>query len=299
MFNDLNLKVYIAILDIIINVWYVLFILLVLYLFFKCIKPHKVIKNNEILKEVPSNLNIIEISNLVNRTINANTLSAYVHNLINRKIINVQISDGVEYLYKSINTNNLSLSDTSTLNLIFNVIGDGDRVTIQQLNIFCKRKRNKNILLQEWTLWCRVVKKDNYSHIFFETKEQYGLVRFFTSSGCALFLVNLILDYNLILAKYIIIPSILLLIIFNKVYKRTPAANIEFHKWLNYKKYLENIENYNVDPEKIESLIMHATCLGVKEVEEKISNHDYCKRITEGLNKSILKAILSGDRRLF
>lgn len=284
--------------DTILNVWWAIFIFLTLYVYYKGIRPYKVSFNEEYFKGIPDDLNIVEVSNLVNKKINADTLAAYVVNLIGRKILKVEIEDGEEYIRRGSYKGKLSIGDEATVKLILYTMGDGDQVKISQLYNFCNRKRNKSIMLMEFQIWCKIMKKENYKHIFFEMKEEYPIVKFMSIFGSALFFINVFGHFNNILAYLTLLPAILLLLVYSKVFKRTRFANEEYYKWMAFKAYLENIEQFDDEIAYPEEYLAYSICLGIKGLETKITNHSYSERLVEALNRCVVKAVLSGNRNL-
>lgn len=297
MIPDLKDTIYFTIFELSTYVWFIILVFILLYLY-ESIKPYKVPKEIENIKSIPSDLGIIELSNLFNRKLNINTLAAYAQNLINRGLLKIQIIDDKEFIIKNDYDKRPSISDAATINLLLNIMGDGDRVTIDNLKNFSQSKRNRNILLTEWSLWCKIMKKENYRHIFFEPKTHYGLIKFMSYFGVFIFFINIIFKLDFNLCYYSFLPSIILSILFSKIYKRTYPSNIEYHKWLSFKKYLENIE-ISDDITSVEDYIIYGTCLGVHNIESKLTKHDYCFRITDALNSTISKAIWDGNRRVF
>lgn len=293
---NLNYSTFVLIFDTLLNIWWALFIFLTFYLYVKSIKQYKTTYNEQYFKGIPSDLSLIEVSNLINKKIDANTLAAYVINLINRTVLKIEVEDGVEYIRRGPYKGNLSIGDESTIKLILYTMGDGEQATISQLYNFCNRKRNKSVMLMEFQIWCKVMKKENYKHIFFETKEEYGLVKGITMFGCLLFFINILAHFNNILAYFTLVPAILLFFVYSNVHKRTRQANDEYYKWLSFKSYLDNIEKFDDEILYPEEYIVYGTCLGVKGLEKKLTDHNYCERLIEALNRCIIKAILSGNR---
>ncbi|MEG0266776.1 MAG: DUF2207 domain-containing protein [Bacilli bacterium] len=292
----LNIKLNCQVFEGIVIVWFVIFFIFLLYLYIKSFKPYKASFNEEYYTGIPDDLNLIEVSNLVNRKINANVLASYVISLINRGLLKIADIDGKEYITKGNSTGTKSVGDECTLKLILYTMGDGEKVTIDELYHFSDRKRNKKIMLMEYTIWDKVMKKENYQHIFYETKDQYGLVRAITIIGCSLFLVNIIAGFHSVLSYFTILPAILILLFFSQVYKRTRDANEEYLKWMAFKAYLENITSFDIKILYPEEYLMYGTCLGVRGLEAKITNHNYCERLIEALNRSVLKAVLNGNK---
>ena len=91
----------INIFNIVVWVWFIYFILLLIYLYIKSFRPYKTDFNEEFYTSIPSDLNIIEVSNLVNRKLNGNVLAASIINLIRIGHLKIEIIDGKEYLVRN------------------------------------------------------------------------------------------------------------------------------------------------------------------------------------------------------
>lgn len=287
--NEKTLMVY----NTIIIVWYGVFAILMLYLYLKSFKPYKTEFNDEFYTQIPSDLNLIELSNLINRNLNANTLAAYIINLINMGKLKIEVIDDKEYITKGAYIGQMTIGDEATIKLLLGTMGDGNKVSISDIYNFCERKKNKTVLLMEYQIWCKIMRKENYRHIFFETKEEYGLVKFIAFCGVLIFFVNVLAGIENFLGYSVLVPIFILLLIFSKIYKRTREANEEYKKWIAFKEYLDNINSFDIQVTQPEEYITYGTCLGIKGLEAKITNHNYCDKITEAINRSVVKAILS------
>ena len=59
-----------------------------------------------------------------------------------------------------------------------------------------------------------------------------------------------------------------------------------------------NIEKFDEEVLYPEEYLVYGTCLGLKGLEGKLTEHNYCERLVEALNRCVVKAILSGNRSL-
>lgn len=279
--------------------WFVLYAVLLIYLYVKNFKPYKPQFNLDFYTELPSAITPIELSDLMYKKIMPAALSAAVIDLFNDGIIKLVNDKGEDYIcIDRINARDYSVGQDYTVKLLINIIGDGNRVSINEIYKFCDRKKNCDVFLMEYNIWVRIMRKENFKHIFYETKNQYGMVKFVTVLGCALFIANIAGQFRTMIGYVTLIPAIFILLYFTKIYKRTREANEEYHKWVAFKQFLENIENFQyvlADPDKY---VMYGTVLGVKGLEKKITNHEYFDRIAEAVNRCVVRAILNGNRKI-
>ena len=280
--------------------WFIIFGVLFIYLYIKSYKPYKPQFNLDFYTQLPSDINLIELSNLMYKKIMPAALSAEVIKLFNDGIIKVINDKGEDYIIiDKVNARDFSVGQDYTVKLLLNIIGDGNRVSINEIYKFCERKKNCDIFLMEYNIWVRIMRKENYKHIFYESKSQYGMVKLVTVIGCALFIANIAGEFRTPVGYITLIPAVFILLYFTKIYKRTREANEEYHKWVAFKQFLENIENFEyaiADPDKY---VMYGTVLGIKGLEKKITNHEYFDRVAESVNRCVVRAILNGNRKLF
>lgn len=279
--------------------WFVLYAVVLIYLYVKNFKPYKPQFNMDFYTELPSAITPIELSDLMYKKIMPAALSAAVIDLFNEGIIKLVNDNGEDYIcIDRINARDYSIGQDYTVKLLINIIGDGNRVSVNEIYKFCDRKKNCDVFLMEYNIWVRIMRKENFKHIFYETKNQYGMVKFVTVLGCALFIANIAGQFRTIIGYVTLIPAIFILLYFTKIYKRTREANEEYHKWIAFKQFLENIENFQyaiADPDKY---VMYGTVLGIKGLEKKITNHAYFDRIAEAVNRCFVRAILNGNRKI-
>ena len=76
---NFNYSDFILVFDTLLNIWWALFIFLTFFLYVKSMKPYKTSFDEEYFKGIPSDLSIIEVSNLVNKKINAKIYYFFLH----------------------------------------------------------------------------------------------------------------------------------------------------------------------------------------------------------------------------
>lgn len=281
--------------------WFVFVILIAIYLYIRNFKPYKTSFNEDFYTQIPSMISPIELSDLMYKKVVPSALSAEVLKLFNEGILKIEkdSKDGERYIrLDRISNKDFTIGKDYTVKLLINIIGNGSRVSIKEIYKFCERKRNCDNFLMEYKIWCRIMRKENFKHIFYENKTQYGLVRFLTIIGCILFIANIVGNFRINVGYATLLPAVLLLLYFTKIYKRTREANEEYHKWIAFKQFLENVENFKCTIMNPDDYVIYGIVLGVKGLEKKITNHTYYEEVTEALNRCIVRALLNGNRRL-
>jgi hypothetical protein len=280
--------------------WFILFIALFIDLSLENFKPYKPKFNLDFYTDFPSDINIFDLSNLMYKKIMPSVLSAEIVKLFNLALLKLDNIDGEDYIsVGNIDSSKITIGQKYTIKLLIDIIGDGTKVSISNIYKFCERKKNCDAFLMEYTIWGRIMRKENCTQIYYESKNQYGMVKFITVFGCSLFIANILGKFRIAIGYVTLLPAVFILLYFIKIYKRTKNANEDYHKWLAFKQYLINIDNfeYNItDPDKY---ILYGTLLGVKGLEKKLTNHDHFDRISVAINRCVVRAILNGNRKLF
>lgn len=281
--------------------WFIFAVLITIYLYIRNYKPYKTDFRDDFYTQIPSNITPIELSELMYKKVVPSALSAEVLKLFNEGVLRIEKdkNNGETYIHLNrISNKDFTIGKDYTVKLLVNIMGNGSRVSIKEIAKFCDRKRNCDNFYMEYKIWCRIMRKENLKHIFYERKTQYGIVRFLTIIGCLLFIANIIGGFRLNIGYATLLPAVLLLLYFTKIYKRTREANEEYHKWIAFKQFLENIENFKCTIMNPDEYVVYGVVLGVKGLEKKITEHTHYEEIANALNKCIIKALLNGDRKL-
>lgn len=281
-------------------IWFVIFFYALYYLYIKNVKPYKPAFSDLMYSQIPHKYAPLELSLLMYNRVVPSTLPASVIYLFEKGILEFNNDNGVEYIVRNFNyTNQLTPAEDYTIKLLVDIIGDKNRVSIEQLDEFCSHKSNCDIFLLEYQIWCKIMRKEYASTRFFEPKLQYSSIEKIMISGCIIFIVNFLKVFNSYLGYLTLVPALFIMFFFIKTYKRTRESNEEYYKWIAFKNYMNVTDLASLNIDNMDDYIMYGTVLGVDDIEEKLTNHDYFKRITAALNKCVIKSILNGNRKLF
>ena len=140
--------------------------------------------------------------------------------------------------------------------------------------------------------------KESNKKKFYEDKTEYTQVKAMRLFGIILFILNIILGYHSLIGYFIIVPACFIVLYFYKIYKRTESANEEYHKWLAFKRYLYNIDEFFYEKENIGSYIIYGLVLRLPELERKLNNFHCVEKLNHMINHNVILASLKGNRKI-
>lgn len=288
---------YIWVYKILCLVWYGILILLITYLYFKNSKPYKTTFNDKYLSKIPSDLTPAELSVLMYKKVIPQVLTANFLSLLSNKIIEIEKREDDYYIIlREYDVRSLPKSQQLMLNFFITNMGDGMEVSLDEVSNYCNSKIGSSEFLLNYQIWLRMVFKESSKKLFFEMKNEYYFVRRMNIIGMALFITNLILGYNLFIGFFIFVPAVFVYIYFAVTYKRTKDGNEEFHKWMGFKRYLEEIENFEYENDKVFNYLIAGVVLNVDNVEEKLMNQKFVHKLNNSIKKCVVKSNLYGIR---
>lgn len=280
-------------------IWAIILIFTMIYLYLRNFRPYKHHYNEEFCISIPSGLSPAELSILMYQRINVSTFSAMIIKLLNDNILILEEVNGVLYLTRNpVIDRVLTKSEDYTIKILLDVMGDGNRTKLDKENMFSKQKKNCDILLNEYKIWTRIMRTESVRLNFYEDKREYLLVKRISIFGFILFILNIVLRIFNFLGFITLIPAIFILLFFLNIYKRTRKANEEYYKWLAFKRYLENIENFDTKNVNIKEYLMYGAILNVKGLEQKLTSKSVNDEIIGIMNTNIIQAILRGNRSI-
>lgn len=275
--------------------WYILYIIFMGFLYLKYSKPYKVKNVVKYYKSVPENLTPAQLSMLIYHKITPSTLSAMVNDLIKQGIIiredNILRKSNVEQL--------LSVSQNSAIELLFDVLGDGQTVDTNKISDFCKNNSSATDFLLVYDIWSNLAFREASSKQFFVQKMDYELVHWFQIIGYVLAILNFVFGFHYIIGYVTIIPAYFILKYFYGTYKRTEKYNQQFYDWIAYGNYLSVISSKEQLGEDVDGALTFSLLLNKEShVEDIINGEQFITKLNESLQKCYRKAFLFGNRKL-
>lgn len=293
--------------DIVINIYKILLVLyyifsvwLIIYLYFKYSKPYPSNNLKKYSKEIPSKLNPIELSILVNHKITPQVLTATICYLTVIGALQKRKEKNDIYLYRNSKfKGKLSHSQKYAIEFMIDIIGNRSKVSFSQIKNCCNKRRGSSSFLLNYELWKKMALKESSKKEFFEQKKCYSLVKWHRNLGLFLAVLNLLLGLNYFLGYFILIPAFFSMFYFSNIYKRTKKYNDEFYKWLEFGNYLKDIKTLGFEKDNINAYLVYATVLNkIEYVEPYILNSNDFTVLNESIIKCYKKAYFHGSRNL-
>lgn len=276
--------------------WYILFVIFMIFLYFKYSKPYHVKKIDKYYKEIPEMLSPVELSMLIYHKVTPSALSATIAYLIDRGFI---YKDG-NILFKIESEQFLSNSQTSAIELLFDVLGDGKKVDINTIADFCHNNSTSTDFLLAYDIWCKLATREaTSSKHFFVQKMDYELVRWFQIIGYVLAVLNFVFGFHFIVGYIVIIPAYFILQYFYNIYKRTKEYNKQFYQWLGFGSYLSIITTKEDIKENPSAVLIYSIILNkVSHAEDILRNEQFLTNLDSSLQKCYRKSYLFGNRKV-
>jgi len=190
----------------------------------------------------------------------------------------------------------LSPSQKLVIDILINDIGNKEKVTFKQIEEYCLNNHNCSEFLLNYKMWKKMMIKESNKKCFYEEKTEYNQVKLMRNIGIGLFILNILFGYHSIIGYFIIVPACFITLFFYKIYKRTVSANEEYHKWLAFKRYLYNIENFFYEKENIGSYIIYGLVLRIPDLEKILTNFHCVEKLNNIINHNVILASLKGSR---
>ncbi|MDD3341728.1 MAG: DUF2207 domain-containing protein [Bacilli bacterium] len=281
------------ILSVLVLLWVVGYMFILGYLYRKNSKPYVSSFLETTYSKIPSSLNASEISVLLYKKIGTEAFIAGILYLIDKQIITVEQKENTYFLtYHP--TEPLSFSQKYMITMLFDTLTSIKTVSLDTISHRCDTSSGATNFLLEYSSF----QKASYKEIryrMYEDKKGYTLVTYYGYIGLFLLILNFLLRIHSLPIYILIIPVLFLKVYFLKIYKRTKAANTEYFKWLGFKHYLMNKQEF--PKETTHTFYMYATLLGILDIVCK-QNQDshFVLELHKTLSHSLRKAIWEGNR---
>lgn len=277
---------------IVIVLWYIYYIYLMINLYINNSKPYDC---EEIVDVKNLDISLEDLSLIIYKKIRPDLLVATIVRLINQRKIKLEKKENDFILIKNCYEKELSKSDNNIIDLLFNIIGNDDSVTLKKINNYCSNNTNCSSFLMFYEIWKKVVfVNSNYSKIF-EKKLDYNKVKLIQRLGIILFILNILLKLNLIIGFFIIVPSIFITIYFYNISKLTKEYSDYYYGFLNFRRKIRENKELLENNKYFEYSIILKCYDDVNNVNKK----EFTRCLDNAIRKCYTNAFFKGNRSLF
>lgn len=256
---------------------FLIWIILMIILYKKAEKENKVSFKDKYYDVLPGTYTPAEMKVLVNRgKLYSRDIAATITDLIIKNVITVEKEsaesilkskqfDYVLILNKKADIEKLMLHEKFLINWLFTTIGDEQKVTLNSIKDFTRKKETALKFRKDYYEWCRKANECSEKNNFFK-KQSINMF-----SGTFIAIIYLILAavlayyHNRIAYAVLLLPSLLTFLYSRYIQKRTEQGQIQFELWMGFKRYIRDLGNSKNDCslEKCEKFFPYTVSLGV------------------------------------
>lgn len=278
--------------------YYLFSIWLIIYLYWNYSRPHKPEKLLNYTNKIPSTINPVELSILINNKITPQVFTATIYYLIGTKaLIKVKEKKNI-YLYRNLNfKGNLSHSQKYVIKMLIEIMGNGERVSFDRIENFCSNNAGATTFLLNYEIWKRMATAEGSKKSFFEPKKSNSLVKWSCIIGIILFWINIIFGIHMFLGYCVLLPALFVVYYYKKIFKRTKKYNSQFYEWLEFSSYLKNIKELGYQKENTNLYVIYSIVLDkIEYVEPHLLKSNEFTNLNKYIKRCYKRAYFHGSR---
>ncbi len=256
-------------------------------LYFKYDRELKPTMELDYYRELPADITPAVLSHLMSvQGTTTKDIMATLMDLTRKKYLQIEEITSSGWLkkkdYKFIllnkDTSSLESHEVNLINWFFYSIGDGESVSLKEIESYSKASRTQSSFRHQYQQWQKAVKKEFQKyHYFGKSKEGYKAALKTVSLEIAGFLVLVLAAILLRVPWLVLIPLLMtigftgvgLVIYGGVIRKKTQEGVNEYHKWSAFKRFLlhfSNMKDYEIPSLVIwEHYLVYAISLGIAE----------------------------------
>lgn len=261
-------------------VWVVILGVVVIYVYIKYDKEHKVVLPSPYYRDLPNTYGPEVLEYLLKKNVSTLGFSSSVLNLIDENVIKLEEISGNKKDYSLIkqekNLEKLTKQEIEVIDLLFNTIGNGSEVTLNEVKKYGKKASSAEKFMESFHHWENLAKKAGKKEGFYQNLARVKVFPIlFSCLGFLLFFFHLVLETESIW-MFIVLPITFGTIIYFSLFKkRSESGAMEYAKWQAFKKFL--LDFGRMDEKELPEIVLwnkylvYATVLGcAKEVEKQM-----------------------------
>ena len=262
-------------------VWYIIVFISIIIFAIKKQKNKKCAFNQEYYRDFPRTYGPEKLEYLIKNNITELSFSASILMMIEKNIIKVEINQEDKNNYVLIRNkkykDDISLEDKKIIKILFDKIGDGNKVKLKEIKQYGKTSKNAEDFMKEYNYWKDTVKKlskqENFFKNIFKLKTIIILIAAF---GIIIQFINIIFETEFYIGYFAIFVVVLTIIYVAMTNFRTDKGILEYKEWMSFKKFL--IDFGKMDEKELPEVklwgkyLVYASVLGCAKKLEKTMN---------------------------
>lgn len=259
-------------------IWYIIMIITLIIFYKEKRKNSKVDFDAEYLREFPADYGPEILEYLLKEHIDEKAMSASILMIIEKKALQVnkieKEKDNYTLIKKEEKLSLLTKEEKTLLDLLIDIIGDGEKVTLKQIKTYGKNTTKAQKFMKEYNKWKTISELTAKNEQFYKKTPPIKIVLILISLiGLIIVLLNITLETGFVLGYFPIIIGGLVLQISLLIKFKTEKGALHTKKWLALKKFM--IDFGTMDLKELPELklwgkyLVYATVLGcAKELEK-------------------------------
>lgn len=247
--------------------WILGFLFLTYKMYQKYDKEYEPQFKGQYFRDFPKEYGPEIVGYLFHHKIDTNELSAAILNLISDKVISVEEIGKKDYRLTYLpKERELKKSDQILIAWLFGKIGDDNQVTLKEIQDFAKKKYDP--FIDNYEKWKSAALEEAEDQNFFEHfSSKQALAVLYSISGVALAVITMMFTEQIILPLIIIVLSIIGILYFSLMKKRTKSGNEDYAKWKGLRNFLNDFGNFEAkelpEIQLWEKYLVYATVFGI------------------------------------
>ena len=259
-------------------IWYIVMIVTLIIFYKEKKKSDKTSFMAEYLRDIPEDYGPEIVQYLTKERINEQAMSASILMIIEKGVLQVEKEgkdkDNYTLIKKEDKISSLTKEETSLLNLLINVIGDKEKVTLKKIKSYGNSTSKAKIFIKEYNKWKKEVELNGKKEQFFKQAPRIKSILIVVSLiSLVIEILNISLETNFIPGYLSAIIGIIIVVIGISTNFKTEKGALHYKKWMALKKFM--IDFGAMDIKELPEIklwgkyLVYATALGcAKELEK-------------------------------
>ncbi len=227
-------------------IWLGILVYIVYDVYHKHDKEYQTTFKTKYFRDFPNNYGPANVGYLFNKKIGTKEISATILDLIVRKHIKYEKFTKKEYQLIYIpdsGVDELTKAEESLIKMLFEVVGNENKVTIDQINNYAKK--NYQSFLNSYNDWKDIATTEAEDRNFYEEKGTVKL-KAMTFSIVGLLLTIVFSEYSMypIINIIVIMLSFVSLVYFATITKRTVDGQVQYSKWRGLDSFIKDFGKF-------------------------------------------------------